>query len=215
VPVSGDRFHDGDDAEASSRRPLRAAPGLDRNTDAGGRRVEVATQNGTQDRVIGELATENADLYRRNADQAKTIERLQARLDMSEARFRAWAKEMANREDARAARDEARDKREEALLGRINDLAHEVKELRGANDGAGLASRIEKKASAEGERDQRPRPPRPSDQFIGMGAAVSVEALTAAIDPTPPNLLIGAVGIIGAGIPWMRRLKEDRDADRS
>jgi hypothetical protein len=44
---------------------------------------------------------------RRNAEQVKTIEQLQVMADRSEARFRAWAKEMANREDERADRDNA------------------------------------------------------------------------------------------------------------
>lgn len=206
------------------RAPNHEAPTrADKNPGPG-----PAPAHGERDRAIAELAAENAELYRKNADQAKkiaeqdkTIEGLKARVDKAEAwadmtdkRWRAWAKEMANRDDERAARDEARDKREEALIGRINEVERVIVEVRRANDGAAGPSRIEKRASAEGERrHERPRPSKPSDSLIALGTAVSVEALTAAVDPTGPNLLIGAVGIIGASIPWIRNLKEKRDAD--
>jgi uncharacterized coiled-coil protein SlyX len=205
--VSFERFDDGDHGEASSGRPLLAAPGLDRSTEARGHRVEVAAENrardwvtretapesGERDRAIAELAAENADLYRRNADlyqrnaeQAKTIERLQARLDLAEARvdrtedrFRVWAKEMANREDARAARDEARDKREEALIGRVNELEHIVTER---SDGLG-ERRMGATASFEGERAVHKGKVRlPSNEAFGFVSSVSAEALTAAGD---------------------------------
>lgn len=229
--MSFDRFDDGKGAEASPGRPLPAAPGLDQPIQQNGRRMDHAPSHeaptradknpgsgpgpeaGERDRAVAELAAENAELYRQNAAQAKLIERLQARADKAEAwadmtdkRWRAWAEEMS-------VRDRMRNSREEALTSRVEDLEQIVVELRGANDGAAGPSRIEKRASAEGERHERPRPSKPSDSLIALGTAVSVEALTAVVDPTPPNLLIGAIGVIGASIPWIRNLKEKRDAD--
>lgn len=208
--MSADRAYD-EDVDAPLRRPLRAAPGLGRCEETHNS-VELVAENTALDRAIGKLAVENADLYRSNADQAKTVERLQTRLDKSEDRFRAWAKEMANREDARAARDEARDRREEALIGRINELERRL----GERDPGGPDRRVgsEELARVENGRQERGRA-RPSNEFIGIGTAVGVAAGTVAADPTPVNFIIGAVGIMGAGIPWIRKLREAGNGDRA
>jgi len=208
MPMSAERTYEGEDIEAAPVRPLRADPGLDRGRETGGW-VELAAENGARDRTIRELGSENADLYRRNAEQGKTIEQLQARTDRSEERFRAWAKEMANREDARAARDEARAKREEAMIDRIAELERRLAEKPGDDDPGGPERRVggQEIARSEGGRRERGRG-RASNEFIGIGAAVGVEVVTAVADPSGPSLLIGALGIVATGIPWMRKLRE-------
>lgn len=226
--MSFDRLGDGEDVETSPARPLRAAPGLDRGGETG-RRLELA-EIGGRDRAVAELAAENADLYRhnadlyrRNAEQAKTIERLQARLDMAEARadradgrFRAWAKEMANREDARAARDEARDKLVGELINRIHDLEHRDAERPRDDDMGGPERRVGSQKATSSERSrQEHRRPRVSNEFIGIGSAATVAVGTVVADPSPVSFIIGAAGIVGAGIPWLRTLrKANKDADR-
>lgn len=212
--MSFDRDHGPDDIGSAVGRPLRAAPGLDRSWEPGGR-IETAARSGTRDREIGELASENADLYRRNAEQGRTIEQLQARVDMSEARFRTWAKEMANREDARAVRDEARDKREMALTARIAELERRPAEPSDIIDRRGTERHLGGDETARTECGQRERGrARPSNEFIGIGVAVGVAAGTVAADPTPVNFIIGALGVAGAGIPWIRKLREAGDGDR-
>ena len=211
--MSFDRTYDAEDIEPAAVRPLRAAPGLERGRETGGR-GETDAGRGPRDRATGELASENADLYRRNAEQGRTIEQLQARLDMSEARSRAWAGEMANREDVRAARDEARDKREEALTGRIAEL-----ERRDSGDGSALAGRLEEPSAARAEsvRLERTRG-RPSDAKIAVGVAWASIALSAVAQatgtPETATLAAYATEVIAAAAAHVALYREHRKASR-
>jgi hypothetical protein len=93
--------------------------------------------NEVLDRAVGELASENADLY-------KLIDALKSEMKADQAKFRAWAKEIAVRDEAREASDEARDKREEALTNRIAELERRPAEKPAADPGGpkpGLTSR--------------------------------------------------------------------------
>jgi hypothetical protein len=145
-------------------------------------------------RAFGELVAENAELYKR-------VDSLEAQLKLRDDRFYTWTREFA------------RDK--ETLKSSIEQLQRAAAELRAAHGGGTTPSRLEETASVDGERDGRHRRPRVSNEFIGIGAALGVEAVTAVTDPTAPSLIAGALGVLATGIPWIRKLKEERDADRS
>jgi hypothetical protein len=205
VTVSFDRNYDAEDAEPAADRLLRASPEVDRGKETADR---AETGPGTGDRAFGELVLENAELYRRIAAQDKTIAQLRQRADRSDARFHAWANEMA-------IRDEAQAKREEALTDRIAELERKPADSPAASDPRGAERRLSEPENAGEESGQEGRKrTRLSNEFIGIGMAASVEAVTAIADPTPSNLIIGALGMVSAGIPWIRKLREAGSGDR-
>lgn len=205
--MSFDRNHDAEDVQQSADQPLRTVSAADqREKMTGGE--ETGLKRGARDWAIGELAAENADLYRRNAEQGLAIQKLQARLDRSEARFRAWADEMA-------VRDEARSRREEALTDRIAELEHKLADRPEATDPRGSERRLTEPDSARAEASHHERKrASPSNEFIGIGIAAGVEVITAVADPSPSNLVVGALGMVATGIPWIRKLREADSGDR-
>jgi hypothetical protein len=195
------------DAVPAADPPLRR-PGDFNHAKETAEGTEADADSSLRDRVITGLVAENADLYRRNTARAKLIHQLQTRLDRSEARFHAWADEMA-------VRDEARAKREEALTERVAELEHQRADRPAANDPLGAQRRLDKPDSARAENDQHERKrAMPSNEFIGIGIAAGVEAVTAVGDPTPSNLLIGALGMVATGVPWIRKIREAGHGDR-
>jgi hypothetical protein len=205
--VSFDRNYDADDAEPAADHSPPAAHDFPHAKDAG-KRAGPELAESPRDRAMGELAAENADLYRRNAAQDKMIQTLQARLDRSEARFHAWA-------DRMAANSEAQAKREEALTDRVAELERALADRTTRTDPLGAQRRIDQpdRAGAESGQHERRRGI-PSNEFVGIGMALGVEAVTAVADPTPSNLLIGAMGIVATGIPRIRKIREADDDDR-
>jgi hypothetical protein len=205
--VSFDRNHDTDSVEPAADQSPQAAHDFHHAKETG-KRVDVDLADSPQGRAMGELAAENADLYRRNAAQDKVIQTLQARLDRSEARFHAWA-------DRMAANSEAQAKREEALTDRVAELERALADRTSRTDPLGAPRRIDEPDRARAESGQHERKRGiPSNELIGIGMAVGVEAVTAVADPTPSNLLIGAMGLVATGIPWIRKIREADDGDR-
>lgn len=206
--MSFDRNQDAEDVASPADRPVQAAPGLDHDRETANR-TEATPGSEVRDRALGELVSENADLYRRNAEQDRAIKQLQARLDRSEARFRAWADDVALRSEAQA-------KREEALTDRITELERRLADTPGTGDPRGSERRLSEPVSARAESGQNEhKRTRLSNEFIGIGAAASVEVVTAIADPTAPSLIIGALGMVATGIPWIRKLREASHGDRT
>jgi hypothetical protein len=184
VGVGVDRDWDGEFDESTPNRDVPAAPGLE-------------TRYG---RAIGELAAENAELYKR-------VDYLEAQLKQKDARFDAWAREMAWREEEMKTRLE---RLEHANAERITP---------------GMpARRVGERATPEAEKQTGPEPARQkaSDQFIAASVGWGGVALTAAGEMLGTTAaadfttLAGQVATAGAAtLAWMRWRKEARDADRS
>ena len=66
---------------------MPTAPGLEQRKAPRGRE-DLAAKNATLGRAVSELASENAELYER-------LDSLEVQLKQKDARFDAWAKEMA------------------------------------------------------------------------------------------------------------------------
>jgi hypothetical protein len=171
-------------------------------------------------RAVGELASENADLYRRNAALDKKVTRIEAELKTEKDRRTAWSAEVARERSHAAGCLEAQTKINEALAARLADL-----EARQADKGAPgeAARRVGSGEVPGGERSEKTvSRPRMSNEFIGVGVAAGGGFLTAVsvVLETPvaadvTGLIISALGIGGASIPWYRKLRKDRNGDRS
>ena len=130
--MSFDRLHAGEDNEPVPDRAPRPAPGSDQSrkgqgtrADRGpdtGSRAELAAENASLARAVGELTSENADLYKRIDALQAELKVGQAKIKDEQDRFRAWVKAISNRDAERDLRDEARNKREEALADRVAEL---------------------------------------------------------------------------------------------
>jgi hypothetical protein len=166
-------------------------------------------------RAVGELAAENADLYNK-------VDRLTADLKTEKARFSAWSKEVTSRDNALHSRIDDQAIVNEALATRLADL--EAKQTDKAEVGGTSESqrRVRTRETAEKETDEATLDRRkPSNEFIAVGVAVGGGALTLAgmvVGTTPAmdatGLAISAIGIAGAGIPWVRKFREGGNADR-
>jgi hypothetical protein len=220
--VGIDGFRDRGLEEWVSRRDVPAVPGLDRGVVPRGR-TDLASENAELGRAVGELAAENADLYRRNSDQGEQIERLRAKLDLSEARFSAWAKEMGRREDARAEHEEAQAKREEAQNSRIEELERMLAEQQDAASPGEAERRLENRSATreEAARHKRGRD-RPSNEIIAVGVAWTAIALTAVseLKGTPGVAVMTAylgegIAAGAAHIALYRKRREESSGDRS
>jgi hypothetical protein len=163
-------------------------------------------------RAIGELASENADLYSK-------VDRLTVQLKNEKARFSAWAEEVTSRDNALISRIDEQATSSEALAARLADL--EAKQA-GKGDPGEAAQWIRGGETRGEQRDKEPKDrSRMSNEFIAVGVAVGGGALTLAgvvLGTTPAmdatGLAISAMGIAGAGLPWIRKVREGRNADR-
>jgi hypothetical protein len=204
---------------------------LDKASD----RVQAKDEPGKDElvRAVVELAAENADLYRKNAAQDQQIARLETAIGSEKARHAAWAQEISardeardKREAAREAREQTRDKLLEEQADLVAELRAEIAELRQRSSVAGSGV-PERRASTTKTFDaeasgQKPRKGGISDEWLGLGAAVTQTVLTAAGDwlgttvaQDATGIAGGAIGIGAAGIAWVRKHREDKNADRS
>lgn len=160
-----------------------------------GRGVEIGL-------AFGELASENAELYKR-------IDSLQSRLEMEQARHSAWSREVT--------------RRDEALASRVDHLERKLAERLDASDAGMKERRIagQEPLADEQKAGQEPSRRRVSTEFIAVGAAVGGVALTAVGDvigtPTAGDITGIAGGVVAAaaaGLTWIRKHREEADADR-
>jgi hypothetical protein len=187
--VGIDRIHDaeGDDVPSAmdSAHPADAAraPGLDTRYE----------------RAVGELAAENAELYKR-------VEYLERQIANDKDRFAAWGREMAWRE--------------EVMKARLERLEHAVTELSVAEGPHGR--RVDRTDSFVGEKSQQEtRRGGAASEITAAGAAVGnlANVIGAAVGSTVSadvgGIAGGVLGGFAAGIALVRKLREDRRDDRS
>lgn len=163
-------------------------------------------------RAVGELAVENADLYKKVGD-------LTHALKMEKARFGAWAKEAARDRDEMTARLDETAAANEALTTRLANLERRLADYP-PNGGPGAPDRLVGAQSGyEGEKSgQRSRKKLPSDEAINLGAAITGTAVQALGDWLGTTPAADAAGIVGGGITigaavvaLSRKRREDRD----
>jgi hypothetical protein len=163
-------------------------------------------------RAVGELASENADLYKKVGD-------LTHALKMEKARFGAWAKETARDRDEMTARLDETTAANEALTKRLANLEHRLADYP-PHGGPGAPDRLVGAQSGyEGEKsEQRARKKMPSDEAINLGAAITGTAVQALGDWLGTTPAVDAAGIVGGGITigaavvaLSRKRREDRD----
>ena len=151
-----------------------------------------------------ELQRRNAQLVRQTAEKDQKIDSLQWQLDRSEARHRAWSQEMTTR-------NAAQDKLMGAVIDRLHEIEDRLASHETADDPGGPRRRTGGDDTSRQEVGQREHGrAKPSNEFYGISSAVGVAAGTVAMDPTSPlSYLIAGAGIIGAGVPWLRKLGKD------
>jgi predicted RNase H-like nuclease (RuvC/YqgF family) len=110
-------------------------------------------------RAVGELAAENADLYRKNADLDKKVTRLEAELETEKARHTAWAVEVARDRGQTAKRLEEQTKINEQLAGQIAELRDRLAEKSVRSD-AGRAPKHFEEAEAPEKQATKKNPDR-------------------------------------------------------
>jgi hypothetical protein len=212
--VSADRTDDGEDLEPAPDRPLPADPGRERNGETRDR-AELPAVNEALDRAVGELASENADLYKR-------IDALESKIKAEQGKFSAWAKEIAVRDDERAARDEARDRREEALTDRIAELELRLADRPAAADPGGSEPRVDQQ-EPPGRQTVKRNPERlwRANEAIAVYVSGSGTLLTAAAEVVGTRPVADATGLAGslaglaaAAVALARKRREASNADR-
>lgn len=231
--MSADRTDDGEDIKPHPDAPMRAAPGLDRHIEARlptGLAAEVNAEIAARDRAIGELASENADLYKRIGALEADVKAGHANLRTERERFRTWAKEMGNRDAERAARDEARDKREASLINQVKELRHTVTELErkfsdrpDATDPGASERRLDGQ-EAVGRQNVKRNSERPwrTNEAIDLYTSGGGALLTIYSDVVGSGAVSEATGLAGslltfgaAVIALARKRREGNNADRS
>jgi hypothetical protein len=211
VSFDGSRDEDADQAEPV--RDAIRAPGLDRIPEAHAPRLadraensaELRAENVRLGRAVGELSTENAELYKR-------VGKLEAELKTEKAQRTAWSTEVA------------RDREQAAAI--IADIRAEIAELRqqpkekSPPDRGPVPDRLENSSSFKGEKVRQQAKGRFSNEIIAVGVTVGMEAASAAGDmlgaapAEAGGLIAGALGIAAAVIAWARKRREDQHADR-
>jgi hypothetical protein len=211
--MSADRFYDAEDAEASPAREPRRLPRPEHGTETRARH-ELAAENAGLGRAVGELAAENAELYKR-------ISVLEGKLRNEQDRFRAWAREVSNHEDERAARDEARAKREENLADRLAELERRL-DGEAAHGPGEAEQRIEDRDPARAEAGRRGHGrASPSNEVIAIGVAWAAVAASALgqVKGMPEIATVASYAAEGAAVAashvaLYRKRKEAGSGDR-
>jgi hypothetical protein len=152
-------------------------------------------------RAVGELASENADLY-------KKVGELTDALKLERARFAAWAKEVSARE--------------EAMNRRFADLEHRLQDKAPGPGPGELPRAVGAGRTSEGQKaEERPRK-RLSNEAVGLGASIIGGGLQAAGEMLGTTAAADATGLIGwgvaigaAAVAWSRGRRKDSDGDRS
>lgn len=185
--MSADSLDGWEPDEAEPSRDASREPGLD----------------AAYGRAFAELAAVNAELYKR-------IDYLEQQLKLRDDRFCTWAREFAWHD--------------EMTKSRVEQLEHIVTELQQSADPGGPDGRIGNRADAEDEKHaglERARA-RPSNEAIATTVAVAGIAITATGEIVGTHLAtdigayVGQVAAAGAaGLAWMRKLREGKNADRS
>lgn len=126
---------------------------------------------------------------------------------------------MASRDNEVSSRIDEQATANESMAARLADLEARQADKSDPNE---PARRVRSGETRGEQRDKEPADrPRMSNEFVAVGVAVGGGALTlagmvlgttAAVDAT--GLAISAIGIGGAGLPWIRKLREGRNADR-
>lgn len=186
------------DAREGNGRGRRTEPGTDTRS-----RSELAEENVGLGRALGELAAENADLYKRLDALQEELKASQAETRTEREKFRVWAKEISNREAERALQDEARDKREETFADRLAELEHRDAARPETIDSAGDERVLGRRKIAPPENDQQKRRPgRPSDAMIAVGAAYVAIGLSiySSIKGSPEAATLATYGAEGTAL---------------
>jgi hypothetical protein len=145
------------------------------------------------------LAAENAELYKR-------VDHLEHQLKQKDARFEAWAREMAWPE--------------EVMKSRMEKLEHALTELSASRDPRGR--RVDEPGTFAGEKSQ-PEPGRSgkaASEIAALGAAAG--SLAGAIGAVAGSTVSadaggiagGVLGIFGAGVALVHKLREEGREDR-
>jgi hypothetical protein len=174
-------------------------------------------------RAVGELAAENADLYRQVGD-------LTRELKADKARFGAWAETIASdRETAARDRNQLADRLDqalamnEALAGRVTDLEHGLAGQAPAGGPGAAERRIDAPEGAERQGARKHlRRLKASNEVInvgamgvGTGAAVLADVLGSAAAGDAAGIAGNTLGLVAAVIALARKRTEDKDGHRT
>ena len=169
-------------------------------------------------KAVGELASENADLYQKVGD-------LTHALKVEKARFSAWGKEVArDREQAASDKAEMTDRLDkalvmnEALADRVADLE---RKLADASPAAGTGVPERRISAPEGVARQTDRKHlrrlKPSNEVIAVGtmgvstaATVAADVLGSAVAGDTAGIAGNALGLVAAVIALSRKNREDK-----
>ena len=186
-------------------------------------RSRVALTGPSSPDAVGELASENADLYRQLGD-------LTHALKTEKARFASWAERAAADREA-AARDKAGMagrldqalEMNEALADRVTDLERRLADLAPAGGAGAPERRIDSPEGAERQTGRKHlRRLKASNEVINVGAmgvstgaAVLADVLGSAAAGDAAGIAGNALGLIAAVIALSRKRTEDKDGHRT
>jgi hypothetical protein len=200
-----------DRVEPAPDRPLHAVPRADDHGESP-EATELARKSESRDGALVELASENAELYRRVGD-------LESKLESEKAKFSAWAKEINDRDAKRASQDETWTRREVDLTERVTELERKLDQR--ADDPGGPHSRREAQESVGRQADkQAPARLWRSNEALGTYAAGGAMLVSAYAEITSQTTidtatLAGTVGgFAAAAIALIRKRREGSHADR-
>lgn len=228
MSVSFDRHHDGDDNEPVPDRAPRPAPGLDHAPDGHAAqapdprsRAELTAEDASLGHAIGELASENADLYKRVDALQAELKASQAETEIAQDKFRARAKVISNRDVERAVQDETRDKREEAFADRLAELERRDADRAAVADSGVVQPGISRQEVVRADNGQhKRRTGRPSNEIIAAGAAYVAIGLSifGQVKGSPEAAALSTYGAevanaVVAHIALYRKHKETGDGD--
>jgi hypothetical protein len=169
-------------------------------------------------RVVGELASENADLY-------KQVGELTHALKVEKARFSSWARHVErNREEA--AQDRARMAERldnvlalnEALADRVTELERKLADQAPATSVGAPGRRIGEQEAVTRQTDRKHlRRLKASNEIINVGtlgvstaASVAADVLGSAVAGDAAGIAGNALGLVAAVIALSRKSREDK-----